>query len=341
MSEKPVPDPAAGGRARAAKLTPDEREVIARQAADVRWRVPRATHGSPDHPLRIGGVDIPCYVLEDGRRVITNQGLQIGLKMAKSGGQQRTAALVAGLERKGLNCRDLLNSITNPISFRPGTGAKAYGYEATVLADLCDVILQARKEGLLNYQQEDIAAQCEVLVRGFARVGIIALIDEATGYQYVRDRQALQAILDRYLRREFAAWAKRFPDEFYKEMFRLKGWRWNVLNPAGGPRCVAQYTTDLTYTRLEAGLVHELEARNPVRVNGRRKAAHHQWLTEEVGHPALGKHLHAVIALMRACPDGGWDMFKRMLDRSLPPKGHSIQLDFDDLSAGQTAEDNG
>jgi hypothetical protein len=331
MSEKKTPDPAAGGRARAKRLSSGEREEIARKAADARWRIPRATHGSPDHPLRIGGVDIPCYVLEDGRRVITNQGIQIGLKMAKSGGQQRTADLVVGFERKGLDCKDLLNSITNPITFRPGLGAKAYGYEATVLADLCDAILQAREEGLLNYQQQGIAAQCEILVRGFARVGIIALIDEATGYQEVRDKAALQAILDRYILKAYAAWAKRFPDEFYKEMFRLKNWKWNNLNPSGGPRCIAQFTTDLTYSRLEAGLVRELETRNPVQGNGRRKAAHHQWLTNDVGHPALTRHLHAIVGLMRACPDGGWDMFKRMVDRAFPLRGHSIQLDFDDL----------
>ena len=36
-------------------------------------------------------------------------------------------------------------------------------------------------------------------MRGFAQVGIAALVDEATGYQEVRDRKALQAILDAFL----------------------------------------------------------------------------------------------------------------------------------------------
>ena len=68
--------------------------------------------------------------------------------------------------------------------------------------------------------------QCEILAPALARVGIIALIDEATGYQEIRDRQALQQILDKYLLKEYAAWAKRFPDEFYKQIFKLRGWEW-------------------------------------------------------------------------------------------------------------------
>ena len=69
-----------------------------------------------------------------------------------------------------------------------------------------------------------------MLTRGLAHIGIIALVDEATGYQEVRDKLALQAILDAYLRKELAAWAKRFPDEFYREMFRLKGWQWQGMS---------------------------------------------------------------------------------------------------------------
>jgi len=54
---------------------------------------------------------------------------------------------------------------------------------------LCETVLQARKDGKLQSQQMHIAEQCEILVRGFARVGIIALVDEATGYQDYRSRK--------------------------------------------------------------------------------------------------------------------------------------------------------
>lgn len=61
---------------------------------------------------------------------------------------------------------------------------KVNWYEATVLADICDAFLEARKHENLSSRQRIIAEQCEVLMRSFARVGIIALVDEATGYQY-------------------------------------------------------------------------------------------------------------------------------------------------------------
>ena len=110
---------------------------------------------------------------------------------------------------------DLQKSIGNPLKIS-GFGLRTYGYEATILLHICEAFLKARDENALKSDQENRYAQyADMLIRSFAKVGIIALIDEATGYQEVRARDALKVILDKYLRKEFAAWAKRFPDEFY------------------------------------------------------------------------------------------------------------------------------
>lgn len=318
-----------GGKARAARLSKEERSGIARQAAIARWgtNLPSATHGDPHHPLRIGNIEIPCYVLDSGQRVISQRGLQSSVGMYKSGGAQRLLQILVVFASKGVDCKDLPARIESPIMFLTPHGPRAHGYEATILADLCDVFLAARRAGALHSQQHHIAEQCEILVRGFARVGIIALIDEATGYQDVRDRQALQEILDKFLRKEFAAWAKTFPDEFYREIFRLRGWPWRGMK-INRPQCVASYTKDVVYARLAPGILKELETRNPI-ANGRRKSKHFQWLTEDIGHPALAQHLHAVIGLMRAAED--WHQFKRMIDRAFPRREDSRQLRlFDD-----------
>src|SRR6266700_2442847 len=74
------------------------------------------------------------------------------------------------------------------------------------ISHACDVWLKAREAGALQTQQLDKAQKAEMLMRGLAHIGIIALVDEATGYQEIRDRLALQAILDAYLRKELAAW---------------------------------------------------------------------------------------------------------------------------------------
>ena len=80
------------------------------------------------------------------------------------------------------------------------------------------------------------------------------------------------------------------------------------------PQVVAHWTNDLVYARLAPGILRELKKRNPKTEIGRRRSAHHQWLTEDIGHPALAQHLHAVIGLMRAADD--WSQFKGLIDKA-------------------------
>lgn len=70
-----------------------------------------------------------------------------------------------------------------------------------MLVDIADGILEARSHIKLSPRQEIIADQCEILIRSFAKVGIIALVDEATGYQKVRE-ETLQTILKLYISNE-------------------------------------------------------------------------------------------------------------------------------------------
>jgi P63C domain len=323
---------AKGGRARALTLTSEERSEIARKGAEVRWsgEIKHATHGSPDHPVRIGDIELPCYVLSDGTRVLSQSGLQTSVGMSlggsKTAGAQRLAVFVESIEQKGVDIKDLSARIRSPIRFVPTKGGRSvYGFEATILTDLCDVILAARaKPGTLQAQQLHIAEQCEILVRGLARVGIIALVDEATGYQEVRDKQALQAILDAFLRKELATWAKRFPDEFYEHIFRLRGWPWKGRR-SNPPQVVAHYTKDIVYARLAPHVLEELEKRNPTE-NGKRRAKHHQWLTDEIGIPALAQHLYAAITLMRVSRT--WDQFMLLIDEAHPRRGDTLLLPF-------------
>ena len=161
-------------------------------------------------------------------------------------------------------------------------------------------------------------------MRGLANVGIVALVDEATGYDKVRERLALQKILDEYLRKDLAAWAKRFPDEFYKQIFRLRGWEWKGMK-INRPQVVAHYTKNLIYERLAPGILHELEHRMPRSETGRKRRLH-QLFTDDVGHPALAQHLHAVTALMKGSRN--WNEFRRMIDKVFPRKGENLELEF-------------
>ncbi len=320
-----------GGVARAKSLTATERRAIASRAAERRWHdpLPVATHGSVDRPLRIGDVEIQCYVLPDETRVLALRGLHGALGMSHGGGQggvRKVVSLMERLEKKGLNIRNLTARVNSPIRFSPPHGGNAAaGYEATILPDICAVIIEAHQRGVLDKRLSAMASRAAMLQHGFATVGIIALVDEATGYQAIRVRDALQAFLDRFLRKELAAWVKTFPDEFFSEIYRLKGWP--KKDNSRRPGIVGHYINDLIYDRLGPGVLDELQRKNPSDGHGRRKSRHTQWLTEDIGHPALAQHMYATIATMRAHSD--WKAFVAFFKRAFPKKGENLALALD------------
>lgn len=327
-----------GGKARAKKLSKEQRSEIARRGAQERWarasQLPKATHGSADRPLRIGNAEIPCYVLEDGMRVLSQRGTLGSLTLSQGSsptgaGGDRLARFVQGKGIFPFVSNELLAMIESPIRFRhSGGGGTAFGYPATILPDLCDAVLAARNARALQKQQLRIAQQCEELVRGFAKVGIVALVDEVTGYQEDRDRDELHRILALYLAEERLAWAKRFPDEFYKQIYRLKSWVWPPKGRAK-PQILGHITNDIVYDRLPPGVLDELRNRNPtLEETRRRKWRHHQFLSQDFGQPDLGDHLLQVIAVMRVSRT--WDGFKRSFDEAFPKPGTQIELAFEE-----------
>lgn len=330
---------AKGGVARAKALSPQERSEIAQKASKARWAIPvlKVTHGSPDHPLKIGDIEIPCYVLEDGTRVLSQRGLQSGIGMSTSGGskvgEQRVAGFLTAIGAKAsenselsLRIQELANRMRSPIKFSlPSGGLAAHGYEATILADICDAVLAARKSGHLVQQQSHIADQCEILVRGFARVGIIALVDEATGYQRERAKDALAKILEAFVAKELRPWVKTFPSEFYEQLFRLRKLAYpgdTVQRPA----YFGHLTNDIVYSRLAPGVLEELKRVTERDEKGRHKTKLHQKLTENIGFPKLREHLASAITIMKLSND--YSDFKSKLDRVHPVYGQTFQLEL-------------
>lgn len=328
-----------GGKARATKMSPEARRATARAGAAARWQalksLPKATHGSAERPLRIGDIEIPCYVLEDGRRVLSLGGMVKALGMsiggAGAGEGDRLTKFASGKAVSPFISNELSSRMAEPVRFRaPSGGSVATGYEATILPEICDAVLAARKAGAILKQQLHIAEQCEALIRAFAKVGIVALVDEATGFQQDRDRDELHRLLSVYLSEERLAWARRFPDEFYRHIYRLKGWKW----PVGRAKTplLGHITNDIVYERLPDGVLDKLRELNPTdEETKRRKWKHHQFLSAEVGQPDLRDHILQILPIMRISKD--WNSFKRHLDVALPKQGSQFDLLTDDDQA--------
>lgn len=335
MATMNTPDPKkqAAAVARAESLSPATRSEIAKKAAAARWAIaknlPRAEYGSREQPIRIGDLEIACYVLDDGRRVLTQEGMLIALgRAAKAKGGQgvRTAVdnlppFLAAANLKPLISKEISLS-TTPIEFVTDGGAIALGYPAELLPEVCRLYLRARDEDVLLPSQFHIAQRCDMLVRALAATGIVALIDEATGFEAVRAKGALQDYLERFIRKELAAWVHRFPLEFFQEIYRLKGWPWT--GSSRRPGVVGRYIKDLIYERLGPGVIAELERVNPSDGRGRRKSKHHQWLTDDLGIPGLSQHMHACIGFMRSEDD--WRSFYARFNRAFPKRGDTLPL---------------
>jgi len=284
--------------------------------------------------LVIGDMVFPCSVLSDGTRILTQSDFMTGMGMYYSGwvAKNKPADQPADLPHflafeslKPFIDKHLGDLQSIVVKYRTEKGSVAHGIKAEIIPKICEVWLDADEEIKLGKRQKQIAQKAKMIIRALAHVGIIALVDEATGYQEIRNKEALRALLDAFLQKEFAAWAKRFPDDFYKEMFRLRGLAWNKLS-VKRPLYIGRLTNDVVYERLAPGILEELQHRNPRDEKGRRPHKHHQYLTEDVGHPALAQHLHAVIGLMRA--SSNWQQFHDMLDKAFPKRGSVMQIEL-------------
>lgn len=335
---------AKGGRARANVLTPEERSEIARTAARARWakagklqvvepeesKVDRveeppaaAVENGPWGELpfsmypgtvQLGNVNIECHVLNDGRRVLTQREVVRALRGTRSD----PPSLTRYLER--LPTYDPRKVERQTIRFRiPNIPQVAIGYEAELLIEICEMYMLARDEGLLKGNQLGLAAMAEIIVRSCAKVGITALIDEATGYQKVRQKRALQIKLQAFIAEDMQEWVRTFPEEFWHELARLEGIRYS---PRHRPLRWGKYVMRFVYDSIDPDLGRKLRELNP---DPRHRQNHHQWL-REFGKDKLHRQLGGVIAIMKECRD--MDEFRQRFSRVFD-KGDQLTLDLD------------
>ena len=295
----------------------------------------KATHQGK---IKIGEKEIPCAVLEDGTRVLSETGITNAVLGGRSGASILLAKelknsgsplpiFLASNNLKPFIHRDLLDGPLARIEYINSNNKIVTGFTADALPAVCNIWLEARAAGVLMTNQLDKAQTAEIMMRGLAHIGIVALVDEATGYQADREQEALQKLLSAYLSEERLKWAKMFPDEFYKQLFRLKGWSYNPMS-VKRPQIVGKLTNLLIYEKLPPGVLEELKRLNPIKNKrtGRREATHHQHLTNDIGQRDLHDHLMQVIAIMRISKN--WNDFMNNFEKAF---GNFVQdeLDFD------------
>jgi P63C domain len=331
MSEEPTISKHAsqGGRARASVLTSEERKQIARTAARARWGEKKDKQASPPVVQPAGGdsqqqARLPiavfpgkvsigdgkylCYVLDNHKRVISQREVVRALTDQSKGDISRY------LETQ--NLKPFISSkliADQTIQFTiPGNPVTANGYEATLLLDICDGYLRARDVGMLSSSQMQLARKAEIIVRACAKVGIIALVDEATGYQQFRQKQELQLKLQAFIADQMQEWARMFPEEFWLELARLEGVHYS---PRSRPLRWGRYVMMFVYDAMDADVGKELRKKNP---DPHFLQNHHQWL-KKFGRDKVHDQITKVVTVMKLCDDmnGFRRKFSRLFDRQM------------------------
>jgi hypothetical protein len=216
----------------------------------------------------------------------------------------------------------LAATLNSPVTYSTGSG-RALGYPADVLPEVCEIYLEARTNGDLLKSQFSAARAAEILIRGLARVGITALVDEATGYQEVRARFELQQILENYVQAEMRKWVKTFPDEFFQQIYRLQGWEFKPGTAKRTPY-VGKLVNKYVYEQLPPGVLDELRRLNPRNESGNRIHTFHQFLTADTGNVHLDRQIATVTTLMRIATDK--QEFEMLFERAFPPPQQRLAL---------------
>lgn len=293
-------------------------------------KLPKATY---EGKIKIGETELNCAVLADGTRIISaNAVFKAFGRVQRS--NARLINMPAFLDAKNLQpfVGEDLMPLIKVIEYEAKNGKKELGFNALILPKICKVYLDAREEkntetgkSVLTAKQLPLARASEILLLGLSNIGIIALVDEATGYQYQREKDELQTILKAYIAAELLPWQKRFPDEFYKEIFRLNGWDYTVNGIKQRPGVIGTWTKQLVYQQLPKGVLKELYSKTPKTTSGKLAARLHQSLTQDIGNPHLEKQLISVITLMNISKD--WREFKKFFNKKFGQQ----ELDFGEI----------
>jgi hypothetical protein len=293
-----------GGEARAQKLSAERRREIARIAIQARWEkagkvpLPRATHrGSFKEEF---GIDVDCYVLDDVNKtaVISQRGMGEALGMSKGG--SRFPKFIKGETISAYIGRELGEKLEKPLIFQgQPLGANIppqviYGYDVTILIDVCKAIQAAEADGKLIARYRKIAQQAHVIVNASAKAGIKGLVYALAGYDATREE--VIAAFKLYVREEAREYEKEFPNQLYEEWYRL----YRLPKPERNrPWKFMHLTVDQVYWPLAKSNGKILELTKLQRESSKTRWKRlHQFLSE-IGVKALRTQLGQLLGIAR------------------------------------------
>ena len=308
-----------GGHARAEALTPEERSESARKAALARWSKDEADDITEDTQeevlapvadmpiarwrgaLNIVGLEVPCYVLDTGEKIIGRTSATELLTGIKGGGALEKYLGVKALEPFINNALVLERMVPFRLLEVEGLEKAVKGLPADLMIEVCQGFVAALQASMdpnsphprMTDRQRQMAMNASMFLSACAKIGLEALIDEATGYQYERAEDALQVKLRAFIAEELRAWEKTFPDELWAEFGRLTGWSGNLHSR---PKWWGKLVIEMIYDTLDRDVAEFLKNNKPP-----AGVRWHRQLTENIGVRALVSRCYEVIGMAKTC----------------------------------------
>lgn len=305
---------AKGAIALAESLTPEQRKERSSRAAKARWERQKARLAPPSSGripvalykgmLSLGGEEIPCYVLDNGQRVIGRTAFAESLTGIKAGGALEKYLGVNSLKPYIKMDLVLEGMVAFSLPEVEGLDKNVKGLQADLAIDIWRGFVRAMEahtadpqNAKLTDRQIEMAMRASGLLGACAKVGLDALIDEATGAQYDRAQDALRVKLHAYLEDEMRKWEKTFPDELWVEFARLTNWKGTVTQR---PKYWGRLVMELVYEYLDKDVAKWLKDNAPAPRHGQN---YHQWLSGQYGLKKLVEHIWLLVGVARTCSD--------------------------------------
>ncbi|MEZ9723052.1 P63C domain-containing protein [Vibrio splendidus] len=254
-----------------------------------------------DGILPLLDVKLGVAVLDNHKRIITQTALFDAFARPRKG-EKRLEGLPSIVGAKNLLpfISEELREVAQPVSY-VADGKLKVGYDATLIPEVCEVYIKAQESGVLGDKQEHIATRCKLLVRALAKIGIVALIDEVTEFQLIREHNELTRLLSAYISKDLMKWTERFPRKFYTELFRLYDWEFKYQEGSlriANPPYVGKFTKQYVYDYMPPEVMEDIKKDNPKNNKGGHNNRFYWYLTQDIGLPHLDQHITKLITVM-------------------------------------------
>ncbi len=285
--------------------------------------------------ISFNGCNLYCAVLKDGTRIIVSRSLANVLGRKGSGSdweKKRKEGVLLPEYVSAEYLRDFIpenlkNKLSNPIKYQLGKNKFIQeGIEATSLSDILYVWMDADKKGALGKRQKKVAETAYILSKAISKVGVIALVDEATGFQKYRKKDALRQLVEFYVIEEARKWTKEFTDRFFEGLDSI--YKNEKTTPRTRPKYYGKFINTYVYSPIEKGKIFLALKENQKKSKHKRL---HQFLSQDIGLSVLRNRIGRISALLDISPN-----LRKFKEHYVRMEGKQQWLDLSDENSEET-----